>query len=87
MGCNDYYDPSRERGDERWRDNNTLVNRSGCKRITAGGADFYVVCCDCGAMVWTGDLRREDDLPFVRVHHHWHATSLAGVGLPEEPQK
>lgn len=76
MGCRDYYDPAYEREQKRWRENNTLINRSNCKRIS-GRVDEHVACCDCGAMIWTGDLFREDDLPFVRAHHHWHASTQA----------
>lgn len=79
MGC-DFIDPGRDRRDANWRSNNDLVNRSGCKRIV-GKAQDYVACCHCGAMVWTGDLWEESDLPFVRVHHHWHA-SLTMMGVP-----
>lgn len=71
MGCDDYYDPGSQRRAVNWGRNNKLVNDCGCKRIAGNVAD-YVACCKCGAMVWTGSLWEEDDLPFVRVHDHWH---------------
>jgi hypothetical protein len=85
MGCNDYYDPSREREDKNWRRNNELINRSNCKRFRTAGSNDYVGCCECGAMVFTGDLWQEEDLPWVRAHHHWHSLlprplAVAGVG-------
>ncbi len=71
MGC-DYDDPSREWRDRNWTRNNKLINASDCKRIAGSIPKDYVACCACGAMIWTGDLREERDLPFVRVHRHWH---------------
>lgn len=70
MGCNDYYDPVRDRRDERWRANTELIKRSNCELVIY--QDTYVSCKECGAMVWTGKLHDEDDLPMVRAHRQWH---------------
>lgn len=70
MGCNDFYDPVRERSDNRWRANLDLIKRSNCEQIRH--KDSYVSCKECGAMIWTGRLQDEDELPMVIAHHKWH---------------
>lgn len=78
MGCSDYYDPARDREDERWRINTQTLKelRFGFRFIETGRASLgdtaIALCHTCGAMVWCGDLRRIEDLPDVSKHHQWH---------------
>lgn len=77
MGCNDYYDPARDRENERWRTNTALLDELGFATVFVSSRGLYgsaiaALCPECSAMVWCGDLRREDDLPWARAHNEWH---------------
>lgn len=72
MGCDDYYDPSRDREDRLWRENCATIEQNNMIRHYNFGSDF-AVCNECGTVVWTGELRRVDALPCVEKHRQWHA--------------
>lgn len=73
MGCDDYYDPVREREDGNWRRNENTLKELGFERINLPSSDLSVgVCHICCAMVYLGDLRRVKDLPAVHKHVEWH---------------
>lgn len=82
MGCDDYYDPVREREDENWHRNENTLKELGFGRVdlpSSGLHDPSVgICYLCCAMVYLGDLRREKDLPAVHKHVEWH------IGLTPE---
>lgn len=70
MGCDDYYDPARDRQ----RDNTRALMSLGFTPIRLVDTVSFGVCATCYAMVYLGDLSYVTDVSAARAHREWHNT-------------